>query len=382
MKIDYNNRKHAENILKASCNHYGMNINDDVTSRKGIIAILINGHKTLRYIFVNAVLAKASNARINCIALQKRNKSNGAYNARTMCHKVLVKTIKSTYGFMDDVLGNSNEPFTNYSARKSDIHSIRTRSSRDNTIKNNIVHILQCINTMPQDASEYEYIEQRAQCLLKNIVNCARWIHINNDVQRHYLQRSISAIHTNPHIKQYEFIRKYLKHLCSEICGGESAVIVVATIESFDSDVSVEQVNVSDTTSTGCLDIDSKRFANGVTHCIEVKAKSFYQTDVVYAVNKVNNPAHKLQFIYHLATMNKSNYSNGSELNIHGIWTKIRSLERYIQDRLFDCIGNETIQTFHKRVLTIMKRIRVSNKTRSHVQRCLKKIIAITPKKY
>ena len=88
-------------------------LSNDKTGRK-ISEILRGTHKTYRYILVTALLAKATNDEINILSLQKGDGDDGKYDARSLCHKVLVpfETLK-----LPGCLGSSNEPFLNKPAR-------------------------------------------------------------------------------------------------------------------------------------------------------------------------------------------------------------------------------------------------------------------------
>lgn len=56
-----------------------------------IIATVLRGtHKTYRYILVNALLAKATNQKVDALSLQKGDGKGGKFDARTLCHKVIV----------------------------------------------------------------------------------------------------------------------------------------------------------------------------------------------------------------------------------------------------------------------------------------------------
>ena len=52
--------------------------------------VLFNKHLTYKYILVNALLAKATNPNINALCLQATSGLTGAYDARSLCHEVLV----------------------------------------------------------------------------------------------------------------------------------------------------------------------------------------------------------------------------------------------------------------------------------------------------
>ena len=59
-------------------------------------------------------MAKAVNKEIDALSLQAGDESDGAYDARSLCHKVLVPFERE---FMPNSLGGSNEPFLNKPAR-------------------------------------------------------------------------------------------------------------------------------------------------------------------------------------------------------------------------------------------------------------------------
>ena len=60
-------------------------------SHKDFIDYVIdNTHLTYKYILFTAILSKASDESINALCLQKQSELPGAYDARTVCHKVIV----------------------------------------------------------------------------------------------------------------------------------------------------------------------------------------------------------------------------------------------------------------------------------------------------
>ncbi len=60
--------------------------------------VLDNTHLTYKYVLVNALLAKSTNSAINPLCLQKKSSLSGAYDARDLCHKVLVQFEKEKLG--------------------------------------------------------------------------------------------------------------------------------------------------------------------------------------------------------------------------------------------------------------------------------------------
>ena len=108
--------------------------NDEVGEE--IKSVLNGTHKTYKYVLVNGLLAKAVNKEIDALSLQAGDESDGAYDARSLCHKVLVPFERE---FMPNSLGGSNEPFLNKPARF-------PRLTTDNAVrKGNDMRTLQCL---------------------------------------------------------------------------------------------------------------------------------------------------------------------------------------------------------------------------------------------
>jgi SacI restriction endonuclease len=79
------------------------------------IKTIIQGkHLTFRYLLMTALLAKATNPEVNALALQSGADVPGAYDARSLCHKVVVPIERE---LLNRALGGSNEPFLNKPAR-------------------------------------------------------------------------------------------------------------------------------------------------------------------------------------------------------------------------------------------------------------------------
>jgi hypothetical protein len=75
--------------------------------------IVCGGEVTYRYILLTAALSKVANPNVHYRALQKGSKLQGAYDARSVAHQVVVPFEKS-HG---ERFGGSNEPYLNRPAR-------------------------------------------------------------------------------------------------------------------------------------------------------------------------------------------------------------------------------------------------------------------------
>src|SRR5690348_6497937 len=82
-------------------------------ARKLIDAVMSSKDVTFKYILVTGLLAKSTNPSIHPRAIQTGSKLANAYDARSLCHSVIVP-FEKTRG---DLFGLSNEPFVNKPAR-------------------------------------------------------------------------------------------------------------------------------------------------------------------------------------------------------------------------------------------------------------------------
>ena len=79
------------------------------TKMKRLIDFVLDyTHLTYKYVLVNALAAKATDENINPLCLQKQSELQGSYDARSICHKSLVRFEMTELG---KALGGSNEPF-------------------------------------------------------------------------------------------------------------------------------------------------------------------------------------------------------------------------------------------------------------------------------
>jgi hypothetical protein len=235
------------------------------------IKIIIQGsHLTFRYIFVTALLAKATNVSINALALQAGADIEGAYDARSLCHKVVVPIERR---FLNRALGGSNEPFVNNPARLPSVSlSNPVKKGNDTVIQSKLHKVLSEIRTSEQAfnslcvALKYVFEKQASRTLLSQPLESA-----------------------DSHLKIIEFVEAFIIRSIE----GQVAAIVAGTILStyFDQfegfEVVVHPVNQSGASSKEVADIDIKQ--NGrIFVAIEIKDKQFTEQDVDHAAFKVS----------------------------------------------------------------------------------------------
>lgn len=86
----------------------------DCACRDLVDDVLEHTHLTYKYILVTALTAKATDESVNPLRLQAKSALPGAYDARSICHGVIVPFDTEV---LNKALGGSNEPFLNKPAR-------------------------------------------------------------------------------------------------------------------------------------------------------------------------------------------------------------------------------------------------------------------------
>ncbi len=233
--------------------------------------VILGTHLTFRYILTTGLIAKATNNSCNPIALQARSSLQGAYDARSICHGVLVPVERELLGGR---LGESNEPFLNKPARYPELSSSNAvRRGNDARLLETTINVLSSLTS-----SEHAY-----QCLK----DCVYYIFQRKSRNlSDYLNPSDSAC-----LKQTSLIR-FADELISRSFEGETCALVVgatynlmAVGQSREFDVKVHKVNQAGSSSREVSDVDV--YENGILiHTIEVKDKVFTPEDVQHAVNK------------------------------------------------------------------------------------------------
>lgn len=237
-----------------------------------IISDVLRGtHKTYRYILVNALLAKATNAKINTLSLQKGDGKGGKFDARTLCHKVLVPFEKLK---LPGCLGDSNEPFLNKPARFVSLSLTNAvRTGKDKKTLENIINVLSQIHT-----SEEAYL----------YLKCAMAILISNHEE--YLKKFAIGDALIDVSEFSQLVLDYIYKITDHTMEGEVCPLVVAELEQLylgkEFKVIPHKVNESGSSSKEVGDIDIFDSEGTLVNSIEVKDKSFSVQDVVHAISK------------------------------------------------------------------------------------------------
>ncbi len=229
--------------------------------------VLLGDHLTYRYILFTGIVAKNVDTSINPLTLQKGSELEGAYDARSVCHKAVVPMERAIMGGR---LGESNEPFLNKPARFKELSKDNAvRKGRDQKLLFSSIEALSSLNG--DNASEMLnlavfYIFQRPSRDVDDLLS-------DGDT-------SLIAIHN------------FIDQTVSVSDEGQSAVVCVGAAltlmaKSFNENmtVKVHPVNQAGSSSKEIGDIDVE--VNGkAVFTVEVKDKEFTSDDVDHAVKK------------------------------------------------------------------------------------------------
>ncbi len=282
-KIDFNNaRSVLENALKGTVDR-SMVSADELADVEWIIK---NNHLTYRYILVNALLGRSC-ADINPLVLQKSSNSAKSWDARSLCHKVLVPFEKNT---LEQKMGGSNEPFLNKPARFTDLSKDNAvRAGNDKAILLRLIALLSGINSTKKAFSLLTHSLKVVNSMSTNVLK----VGVVND---RFLKR--------------ESLVDFLSQLLSEKNEGQSLAFSISLALRLaylnqNCIVCSHPTNQSGASSKEISDIDLMTSEKTIFGCFEIKDKNFNATDVNHAIQKVTiNNLNNLVFIYTKDTFN------------------------------------------------------------------------------
>lgn len=233
--------------------------------------VIDNTHLTYKYVLFTALLSKATDETINALCLQKKSALFGAYDARSICHKVIVPFEMEV---LHKVLGGSNEPFLNKPARFTELDkSNAVRKGNDQLILNSL-----CDN-LPNIAS--------ADIAFSCLVYMLRRLIVKRDEMDCLIQFVVADCNS-----QKAVFYKFAADLLSKNLEGEALTLVVAglyeqlLINESDHVVEVHPVNQSGASRKEISDLDV--YCSGVLYTSnELKDKDFEYTDIKHAADKV-----------------------------------------------------------------------------------------------
>lgn len=233
--------------------------------------VILGRHKTYRYILLNGILAKSTNGACNPLSIQAGADLIGAFDARSLCHDVIVPIEREILG---DRLGASNEPFMNKPARFPSLSlNNAVRRGRDMEMLRASYNVLSSLTS-----------EDDALIALKD---CVYWVFKREPRDLEVFLSTKERGESNSSLLSFssDVVSLSLEgESCALLAGAIFEIIAVLTGRSLE--VRTHKVNQSGASSKETSDIDVYEDSVLVLTA-EVKDKRFHATDVGHAVSKV-----------------------------------------------------------------------------------------------
>lgn len=235
-----------------------------------IESVILGTHKTYRYILLTGLLAKSTNSDVDALALQVSAGSTGAYDARSLCHSVIVPTERK---LLDNRLGASNEPYLNKPARFPTLSTSNAVRRGNDTLM--LEAAIEALSTLAD-----------AQQARTALMDCLYWI----------FERPAPSILANltgnvAENSNSEFLL-CAKDIVNQSMEGESCAIIAGVSFSLygqqtkkQLNVKVHKVNQAGSSSKEISDVDVYEEEN-LVFTAEIKDKAFTKDDVQHAVSK------------------------------------------------------------------------------------------------
>lgn len=237
------------------------------TVRDGISRIINGPHKTFRYMLVTGLLVAVSDSRLNPRCLQMNAGCEGAYDARSLCQKVIVPFEKT---YLQGRLGASNEPFANKTARADMIDErIHVRKGRDTILLETICEVLELVRQGDSALRKTAFV-YALSVILKRPANSA------------------TVLETGPIESSGLDANSFFSFFEAHTKGVAAVAVLAAFFRMFyekGTKVKVHPVTESGASSREVGDIDLE-FNDGRCYAVEVKDKTFTDVDVSHACEK------------------------------------------------------------------------------------------------
>lgn len=307
---------------------------------------------------VTALLAKSTNKDVDILSLQAKDNSVGAYDARSLCHKVIVPFERSTY---PNSLGGSNEPFLNKPARFQRLSKTNAvRSGNDSETLESLIKILSKIQSKKQ---ALKYLSSALYSLQD----------IYSGIEEKYFIPDLEIEdEANP-----QSILDYVNTLMKNSFVGEMCPLVVAAIEHLyykgGKTVVPHKVNESGASSKEVGDIDVFDNAEQLVSSIEVKDKDFTKEDVEHAITKfAQAQIEKSLFIFgkHVKFEQHDVYETAAELGKKGYFCSVVSIMDFVRMRLYSMNGDVTINQLAHLLLEYARQINAKDETIEWIKTC------------
>lgn len=235
-----------------------------------ISEVILGTHLTFRYILVTNLLAKATNFKVHPLALQAGADLTGAFDSRSLCHKVFVPFEREQ---MAGKLGRSNEPYLNKPARFTSLSTENAvRKGYDTQILTKCITIL---NQLKDSNEAQAALTDALYFAMKRNIDTVQFTGIEGDATLHRILHSFGT----------RLITKSVEGETSALLSG-LAFIFYGKILKENLEIRVHPVNQAGSSSNEILDIDVYKNKKLLLSA-EIKDKIFTFEDVDHASNKV-----------------------------------------------------------------------------------------------
>lgn len=327
--------------------------------------VLRGTHKTYRYILVTALLAKATCEEVNPLSLQRGDGEGGKYDARSLCHKVLVpfETMK-----LPGCLGGSNEPFLNKPARFVMLSvDNAVRSGKDAGTLKEVMDILSEITS-----------SNKAFIYLKSALA------VMKALSAEYVAK-FSVGDCLLDVSEFtQVVLDYIYKLTDHSSEGEVCPLVVSVLEQMFLGrafrVVPHKVNESGASSKEVGDIDVLDKNGRIVYAIEVKDKNFKVQDVAHAVTKFRHAGLSTGlFVYgkHVEFDEGAVFDYLREVGREGHYCCLISILHYAKLRIAD-LKTLTIREFVDGLLRFSEAINAKDDTLNAIKEIAVKIFQKT----
>ena len=243
----------------------GAGLPDTVSS--DVSAVINGSHKTFRYMLFTGLLVAVTDTKLHPRCLQKSAKVEGAFDARSLCQKVVVPFEKT---FLQGRLGASNEPYANKPARFEMIElGNKVRKGADELTLHRLYDILEYVRT--SDSTMRTKVFCYALSLVLRRPPNAASVVTSEPVVTHGVDDGLFFDFLDAHTKGISAVATLAEYF-RRFYGRDTKVIVHPATESGASSREV-----------GDIDLE---FANGKRYAVEVKDKPFTRVDVMHACEK------------------------------------------------------------------------------------------------
>ena len=323
-----------------------------------IRSVLEGSHKTYKYVLVTALLAKATNGDIDPLSLQAKDESEGAFDARSLCHHVVVPFERD---FLPNSLGGSNEPFLNKPARY-------PRLTTENAVRKG--HDMETLKSLNSILSK-----MRSSLIARKYLSSAIY-------NMKSIAASVAEKYELPDIGMDDLsgpqiILDFVYQVTESRFEGEICPLVVATIEHFyyggSRIVVPHKVNESGSSSKEVGDIDIFDDKGKIVSSIEVKDKDFAKIDVEHAIKKFAYARlTKTLFIFGRAVMYDAEevHEIASEYGRNGYFCSVVSVLDFVKIRLSSIQQSISLQDFSSTMLSYAKKINAKDDTIDWIKNC------------